>query len=98
MPRDGACAPYVVMAHNPIVYFGVNSFILDKEGKSEEVIDDIAKCYRHIYQSHIEIKHACRRILEDVPQSPERDAILKFIKRKNYDLAARKSFGDFDDA
>lgn len=94
----GHVPPYVVMAHNPIVYFGVNSFILDKEGKSEEVIDDIAKCYRHIYQSHIEIKHACRRILEDVPQSPERDAILKFIKRKNYDLAARKSFGDFDDA
>ena len=46
--KDGCRAnkdvpPYIVAAHNPIAYYGVNAFILRKEQKlSEEIIDDIA--------------------------------------------------------
>ena len=40
--------PVVIMAHNPISYFGVNAFILRRANKSEELIDEIAKCYRLI--------------------------------------------------
>lgn len=93
---NGHVPPYVVMAHNPISYFGVNSYIMGKSGKSDEVIDDIAKCYRHVYQSSISAKHSCRRILEDVAPSHERDRIVAFLKTHNYDIAAKQSFGEFD--
>ena len=68
----GNVPPYVVMAHNPISYFGVNSYILGHAGMPDEKIDDIAKCYRHIYQSSIALHHACKRICEDVDESEER--------------------------
>ncbi|MBO5444154.1 MAG: acyl-ACP--UDP-N-acetylglucosamine O-acyltransferase [Muribaculaceae bacterium] len=93
---NGNVPPYVVMAHNPIAYFGVNSYVLGKNGKSNEIIDDIAKCYRHIYQSQIALNHACKRILEDVAESDERNSILRFLKRHKYDIAARQSMPEFE--
>lgn len=92
----GNVPPYVVMAHNPISYFGVNSFILSRVGLSDDKIDDIAKCYRHIYQSQTALHHACRRIKEDVDESPERANILSFLKRNNFEIAAKINFEDFD--
>lgn len=92
----GNVPPYVVMAHNPISYFGVNSYILGKSGMSDDKIDDIAKCYRHIYQSSIALHHACKRICEDVDEGEERRNILGFLKRNNYDIAAKLSFEDFE--
>lgn len=83
----GNVPPYVIMAHNPIVYFGVNAYILRKGRKSEERIDDIAKCYRHIFQTNTSLFNAMRRICEDVEQSKERDNILDFIKSHDMHIA-----------
>lgn len=83
----GNVPPYVIMAHNPIVYFGVNSFILRKGKKTEDVIDDIAKCYRHIYQTNTSLFNAMKRIEEDVEPSKERDNILNFIKSHDMHIA-----------
>lgn len=80
--------PFVIMAHNPISYFGVNAFILRKEGKDEDTIDEIAKCYRHIYQCNTSIFNALLRIEADVKPGPERDAIVKFVKDHNYKIAS----------
>ncbi|MDE7410071.1 MAG: acyl-ACP--UDP-N-acetylglucosamine O-acyltransferase [Muribaculaceae bacterium] len=91
----GNVPPYVVMAHNPISYFGVNSYILGQAGMSDEKIDDIAKCYRHIYQSSIALHHACKRICEDVDDSEQRRNILDFLKRNKYDIAAKIAFDEY---
>ncbi len=72
--------PYVVMAHNPIVYSGVNAFVMRKGKFPEEVIDEVAKCYRHLYQSNTSVFNALRRIEADVLESEERSAILDFVK------------------
>lgn len=80
--------PYVVMAHNPIIYYGVNSFILRKGKFSDTVIDDIAKCYRHIYQSNTSSFNALRRIEADVDPGMERDNIVNFIRGHKYKIAA----------
>lgn len=80
--------PYVVMAHNPIVYYGVNAYILRKGKFSEETIDDIAKCYRHIYQSNTSSFNAIRRIEADVDPGPERDNIIDFVRGHQYKIAA----------
>lgn len=86
---NGNVPPFAVMAHNPIVYFGVNSYVLQKKGKkSDSVIDDIAKCYRHVYQTNTSIFNALRRIREDVDPSPERDMIIDFIESHDQKLAA----------
>ncbi len=80
--------PYVIMAHNPIAYFGVNALILRKGNFSEALIDDIAKCYRHIYQSNTSAFNAMVRVKADVAPGPERDAIIKFVEGHNFKIAA----------
>jgi len=83
--------PYVIMAHNPVTYYGVNSIIMSKHcGFSEEVIDDIAKAYRHIYQSSTSVFNALRRIETDITDTPERAEILKFVREHNMKLAGNR--------
>lgn len=79
--------PYVIMAHNPISYFGINSYILKRGNKSDSIIDDIAKCYRHIYNSPMASHNAVRRIEEDIPQSKERDNIISFLNNHQFKIA-----------
>lgn len=85
---NGHVPPFAVMAHNPISYIGVNSYVLKKVNKSDAIIDDIAKCYRHVYQSGTSVFNALRRIKEDVDHSSERDAVIVFIEDHDLKLAA----------
>ena len=80
--------PFVIMAHNPISYFGVNAFILRQANKSEEIIDEIAKCYRLIYQSHTSVFNAIKRIEIDVIDCPERSMVIDFIRSHKFTIAA----------
>ena len=80
--------PYTIMAHNPVVYYGVNSTIMRKHaGFSEEQIDDIAKSYRHIYQCSTSLFNALRRIETDIADTPVRAEILKFVRDNDLKLA-----------
>ena len=89
--------PFTIMAHNPIGYFGVNAYVLRKGKFSEETIDEIAKSYRHIYQSQTSPFNAVKRILSDVADSEEKNAIVNFIVGHNYQLAALpKEFAEAD--
>lgn len=80
--------PYVIMAHNPITYYSVNAFVLEKGGKSAETIDNIAKAYRHLYQSHTSAFNALQRISADVEDCKEKKAIMGFIRDHNYKIVA----------
>lgn len=85
---NGHVPPYVVMAHNPISYFGVNAYILRNNNFSEEKIDDIAKCYRLIYQNNSSAFNSMIRVKADIAPSPERDAVIKFMEDHNLKVAA----------
>lgn len=85
---NGNVPPFAVMAHNPITYFGVNAFVLKKGKKTDDIIDDIAKCYRHVYQTRTSTFNALRRIREDIDPSPERNLIIDFIESHALRLAA----------
>lgn len=85
---NGHVPPFTVMAHNPISYFGVNAFILRIAGKDEHIIEEIAKCYRHVYQTGTSVFNALRRIREDVEESGEREAVIRFIEDHDLVLAA----------
>ena len=85
---NGNVPPFSVMAHNPIEYYGVNAFVMKKGGKSDVTIEDIAKCYRHLYQTGTSVFNALRRMMDDVEKSDERDAIIEFIETHDRKLAA----------
>lgn len=85
----GNVPPFCIMAHNPTSYFGVNAFILAKHaGLSDDRIDDIAKCYRHIYQTGTSVFNALKRIQADVDESAERQKIIDFIEGCNLKIVA----------
>ena len=85
---SGNVPPYVIMAHNPASYFGVNAVVLRKQGFSEDQIDDIAKAYRHIYQSGTSVFNALKRIEADLDPSEIRQEILDFVRARNLKLVA----------
>ena len=71
--------PYVMAGRYPISYEGVNSIGLHRRGFSEEQINRIQSVYRILYLSQLSRKDAIAKILEDVPESAERDEIVKFV-------------------
>ena len=86
--------PFIIIAHNPATYYGVNSIILTKHAKyTPEQVDDIAKAYRHIYQSGTSLYNALVRIEADIEPSPIRDEILNFIRSNNSRIVGNR----FDD-
>lgn len=85
---NGHVPPFAVMAHNPIEYKCVNSFILRKANKTEDIIDDIAKCFRYLYVHKTSPFNAVKRMEIDVNPGPERDAVIAFVKGHDYKLAA----------
>ena len=85
---SGNVPPYIIVAHNPVAYFGVNAVVLRKHGFTEEQIDDIAKAYRHVYQTGTSVFNALRRINADVTPGEIRDNIVNFINSVNLKLVA----------
>lgn len=83
--RDGCRAnknvpPYIIAAHNPISFFSINSILLSKCGNvTEEIIDDIARAYRLIYQSGVSLENALQEIKEQVKIGSEIKYLLDFI-------------------
>ena len=85
---SGNVPPFVIMAHNPAAYFGVNAVILRKHGYTEDEIDEVAKAYRHVYQSGTSVFNALRRINADLPDDRVRKTITSFIERAGLKLVA----------
>lgn len=85
---SGNVPPFVIMAHNPATYFGVNAVVMGKHGFTPEEIDDVAKAYRHVYQSSTSVFNALRRIKADLPDERVRTAIVNFIEKVGMKLVA----------
>lgn len=84
----GNVPPYVVIAHNPATYYGINAIIMNKHGFTPEQIDDVAKSYRHLYQSGTSVFNALQRIEADVAPSDIRSNIVDFIRNHNMKIVA----------
>lgn len=72
--------PYIIAAREPIAYCGINSVGLNRRGFTPEQIHTIQEAYRLIYQSGMIVSQALDTIEATMPQTPERDAILHFIR------------------
>lgn len=83
--------PYIIVAHNPASYYGVNAVVMRKGGElTEDDIDVAAKAYRHIYQCSTTVFNAVKRIEADIEPGPVRDEILRFIRDNNLKIVADK--------
>ena len=85
---SGNVPPYVIVAHNPVSYFGVNAYVMRKGGFDADTIDDIAKAYRHVYQSGTSVFNALKRIEDDVKAGEYRDKIIDFVRAHNLQIVA----------
>lgn len=72
--------PYVIAAHDPIQYCGINSVGLNRRGFTKEQITTIQQVYRIYFASKLNMSQAAERVLAEMPQSEERDRIVEFIK------------------
>lgn len=71
--------PYVLAAHDPISFCGINSVGLSRRGFTREQITAIQDTYRIVYMSGLNTTQALQQISDTLPQSAERDAIVEFI-------------------
>lgn len=72
--------PFVKAAREPMSYTGINTIGLRRRNFSSETIAAIQEVYRLLYLSGLNISEALARIEAEVEASPERDAILRFVR------------------
>lgn len=72
--------PYTIAGREPVSYAGLNLIGLRRHGFSNETISEIQEIYRYVYQSGFNNSDALVKVEADFAPSPERDAILEFIK------------------
>ena len=72
--------PFVKAAREPISYTGVNTIGLRRRGFSSEKVAEIEEIYRLLYNNGMNVSDAVKYIEENMPQTPERDIILNFVR------------------
>lgn len=72
--------PFVRAARHPTTYAGVNSIGLRRRGYSTTQINHILDVYRTLYIRGYNTSSALKIIEGDIPDSPEKDEIVNFIR------------------
>ena len=72
--------PYVMAGRYPMSYERVNSIGMRRRGFTTEQINSIQDVYRVLYMSGLNTSDALAKVVAELPQSPERDAIVDFVK------------------
>lgn len=72
--------PFVKAAREPLSYVGINSVGLRRRGYTSESVHAIQEMYRYIYQSDMNHNQAVNYIEANMPQTPERDMVINFIR------------------
>lgn len=72
--------PFIKAAREPLSYVGVNHVGLKRRSFTTEQINHIHEIYRILFVKGHNISNAINEINDTVASTPERDAILSFIK------------------
>lgn len=71
--------PYILAAHEPLQYAGLNTLGLKRRGFDSSKIDELKSIYRILFQERRNIKFALQLIESEFKQTLERDKIMNFI-------------------
>ena len=72
--------PFIIAARDPVSYCGIKSVGLGRRGFTKEQVTSIQETYRLLYMSGLNVSQALEQIVATLPQTPERDLIVDFIK------------------
>ena len=72
--------PYIVVAREPIQYCGLNTVGLTRRGFTRDQLNVIQESYRLIFSPLYNTSQAIEHILAEVPDTPEREVIVSFVK------------------
>ena len=72
--------PYVLAGRNPVAYEGLNVIGLRRRGFTPAQIETISAAYRLVYEAGLRTEEACAQIEAQLPATPERDAIVGFVR------------------
>ena len=75
--------PFVTAAREPLSYVGVNSIGLERRGFTKAQINHIQDIYRIIFQNGLSTTKAVNLVKQNIPESPERDSVIKFIEKSD---------------
>ena len=72
--------PFVIVRNDTLRFAGINKIGLSRRGFTPERIAEIHEACRILFQSGLNYLNGCNEVEQRVPQSTERDALLKFIR------------------
>lgn len=72
--------PFVMAAHEPLSYVGLNTVGLRRRNFSSKIIQEISDAYKILYSGKYNHSNALIEIENTIPQSAERDVILSFVR------------------
>ena len=75
--------PFIMAGRLPLSYEGVNGIGLHRRGFTEDQINNIQSVYRSLYFSNMNITKAVAKIIDEMPQTAERDVIVDFVKNSS---------------
>lgn len=75
--------PFVLAAHEPFRYEGLNLIGLRRRGFKPDVIDALKWMYGILYGGTYNVSDAVEHIVKEVPQLPEVLRVVDFIKKKS---------------
>jgi UDP-N-acetylglucosamine acyltransferase len=84
--------PFVTMRESGS-FAGINKIGLQRRGFTSEQLEAIHNAYRIIFQSDLNFTNACNEVENTLPQSPERDYILKFVREAIGGRGVIKKYG-----
>ena len=85
MARGGALLgqdlpPYVIVRNDTLRFAGINKIGLSRRGFTPERIAEIHDACRILFQSGLNYMSGCEEVEKQIPQSAERDELVKFIR------------------
>ncbi len=72
--------PFVIVRNDTMRYAGINRIGLSRRNFTNERIAEIHDACRILFQSGLNYQNGCDEVERSVPQSPERDELLHFIR------------------
>ena len=72
--------PFITVRSDTSSYAGLNRIGLQRRGFTDEQLDNLTKSCRILFQSGLNYLNACNEAETQLPQSPERDALINFIR------------------
>ena len=72
--------PYVIVRNDTLRFAGINKIGLSRRGFTPERIAEIHDACRILFQSGLNYMSGCEEVEKQIPQSAERDELVKFIR------------------